>query len=118
MAGTVKLCVPELVLEEELVACAEDVARVEVADFAEAVAVLDDLAAVECTLVGDAAGDDEGGSVSVGDAAGGSDEAGADTAAEELDPLAPHAVRPAPPMMTAIIAAAIRHFPMPQSSIE
>jgi hypothetical protein len=116
MAGTVKLCVPELVLEEELVACAEDVARVEVADFAEAVAVLDDLA--ECTLVGDAAGDDEGGSVSVGDAAGGSDEAGAETAAEELDPLAPHAVRPAPPMMTAIIAAAIRHFPMPQSSIE
>ena len=111
-----KLCVPELVLEEELVACAEDVARVEVADFAEAVAVLDDLA--ECTLVGDAAGDDEGGSVSVGDAAGGSDEAGADTAAEELDPLAPHAVRPAPPMMTAIIAAAIRHFPMPQSSSE
>jgi hypothetical protein len=116
MAGTVKLCVPELVLEEELVACAEDVARVEVADFAEA--VRDDLAAVECTLVGDAAGDDEGGSVSVGDAAGGSDEAGADTAAEELDPLAPHAVRPAPPMMTAIIAAAIRHFPMPQSSSE
>ena len=54
----------------------------------------------------------------VGDAAGGSDEAGADTAAEELDPLAPHAVRPAPPMMTAIIAAGIRHFPMPQSSIE
>jgi hypothetical protein len=116
MAGTVKLCVPELVLEEELVGCAEDVARVEVADFA--VAVLDDLAAVECTLVGDAAADDEGGSVSVGDAAGGSDEAGADTAAEELDPLAPHAVRPAPPMMTAIIAAAIRHFPMPQSSSE
>ena len=110
------MCVPELVLEEELVACAEDVARVEVADFAEAVAVLDDLA--ECTLVGDAAGDDEGGSVSVGDAAGGSDEAGAETAAEELDPLAPHAVRPAPPMMTAIIAAAIRHFPMPQSSSE
>ena len=110
------MCVPELVLEEELVACAEDVARVEVADFAEA--VVDDLAAVECTLVGDAAGDDEGGSVSVGDAAGGSDEAGADTAAEELDPLAPHAVRPAPPMMTAIIAAGIRHFPMPQSSIE
>ena len=110
-----KLCVPELVLEEELVACAEDVARVEVVGFTEAVAVLDDLAAVECTLVGEA----EGVLVSadVGDAAGGSDEV-ADTAAEELDPLAPHAVRPAPPMMTAMIAAGIRHFPMPQSSIE
>ena len=91
----------------------------EVVDFTETVAVLDDLAAGECALVGEAAGDDEGVPVSadVGDAAGGSDEA-ADTAAEELDPLAPHAARPAPPMMTAMIAAGTRHFLMPQSSIE
>ena len=45
--------------------------------FAGAVAVLDDLAAVECTLVGDAAGDGEGADVGDGDAAGGSDEAAA-----------------------------------------
>lgn len=114
------MCVPELVLEEELVAWPEDVARVELFGFTEAAAVLDDLAASDCTLVGEAAGDDEGVPVSadVGDAAGGSDEAAADTAAVELDPLAAHAVRPAPPMMTAMIAAGTRHFPMPQSSIE
>jgi len=115
----VKVCVPELVLEEELVAWAEDVARVEFLGFTEAEAVLDDLAASDFTLVGEAAGDDDVPvSADVGDAAGGSDEAAADTAAVELDPLAAHAVRPAPPMMTAMIAAGTRHFPMPQSSIE
>jgi hypothetical protein len=114
MAGTVKLCVPELVLGEEGVACGE-------LGCVDAVAVTDGLAAAECLCVG--VGDDPGVSLSadVGAAPGAVAEA-ADplvTAADgtaEGDPLAPHAARPAPPMTTTMITAGTRHILMLQPS--
>ena len=108
MAGTVKLCVPELGAAAELL---EFVGR------AEAVAVTEGLAVAECGCDGEVAG--------VGDVPAGVDdcdavgvaakavaeppEAAAD-AAEGVDPLAPHAVRPAPPMTAAMITAGTRHI--------
>jgi hypothetical protein len=111
MAGTVKLCVPELVFVGELFGRAE------------AVAVTDGLAAAERTCVGESAGvgDDVGVPVSadVGDAPGvlakaAADPlvAAADAAAEGFDPLAPHALRPAPQMTAAMITAGTRHILM------
>jgi hypothetical protein len=129
MAGTVKLCVPELVLVGELVACGEVVACGDLFGRTEAVAVTEGLAAAECLCVGEVAGAgaDPGASVSadVGDAPGVAakaapepPEAAADTAAEGFDPLAAHAVRPAPPMTTAMITAGTRHILMLLSSGE
>jgi hypothetical protein len=115
MAGTVKLCVPELVLGEELVAWGE-------LGCVDAVAVTEGLAA-ECVRVG--VGDDPGVSLSadVGAALGAVDEAAdplvaATDGAAEGDPLAPHAARPAPPMTTAMITAGTRHILMLQPSDE
>jgi hypothetical protein len=111
MAGTVKLCVPELVLVEELV-CGELFGRTE------AVAVTEGLAARACVGESVAVGDDAGVSVSadVGDAAGAEVKApldpAADPAAEGFDPLAPHALRPAPQMTAAMITAGTRHILM------
>jgi len=111
MLGTVKVFVPELV--GELVACGELFGR------AEAVAVTEGSAAAECTCVGELAGvgDDAGVLVSadVGDAPGVLAEAAADPlvdAADGFDPLAPHALRPAPQMMAAMITAGTRHILM------
>jgi hypothetical protein len=117
MAGTVKLCVPELALVGELVALGELFGRTE------AMAVTEGLAAAECVCVGEVAGvvADPGASESadVGDDAGVPDkaaaeppEAAADATAEGFDPLAAHAVRPAPPMATAMITAGTRHILM------
>lgn len=111
MLGTVKLCVPELVFVGELVARGELFGR------AEAVAVTEVLAAAECSRVGevDGVGDDAGVPVSadVGDAPGVEAKAAADVAAAEgSDPLAPHALRPAPQMTAAMITAGIRHILM------
>ena len=117
MEGTVKLCVPELELLEELVALAEAVALVEVLGFADFVA--DAEAMAECEWLGEAVADadDAGVPVCAGtDVPAIADDAGAAT--DELDVLVPHAVRPAPLIMTAIIAAGTRHFLMPQSSVE
>ena len=106
MLGTVKLCVPELVLDEELVGCGELVGRTE------AVAVVEGLAAVECTRVGELAGvgDDAGVLVNatVGDPPARADDplgAAAGGTVEEVDPLAPHALKPAPQMTAAMITA-------------
>jgi hypothetical protein len=116
MAGTVKLCVPELVLGEEVVACGE-------LGCVDAVAVTVGPAAAECVCVG--VGDDPGVSLSadVGAAPGAVDEAAdplvaATDGAAEGDPLAPHPARPAPPMTTAMITAGIRHILMLQPSGE
>jgi hypothetical protein len=116
MLGTVKSCVPELVLVEELVACGE------LFGLAEAVAVTEGLAAAECTCVGEAdgVGDDVGVLVSadVGDPPDGPAKAAdplgaaADEVAEGVDPLAPHALRPAPQMTAAMITAGTRHILM------
>jgi hypothetical protein len=116
IAGTVKLCVPELVLVEELVACGELFGCVE------AVAVTEGLAAAECACVGESAGvgDVVGVAVSadVGDPPDGPAKAVGDplvAAAEpaaEGDPLAPHAVRPAPQMTAAMITAGTRRILM------
>jgi hypothetical protein len=111
MLGTVKLCVPELVFVGELFGCAE------------AVAVTECLAAAERTCVGESAGvaDDVGVPVSadVGDAPGVAAKAvgdplaaAADAAAEGFDPLAPHALRPAPQMTAVTITAGTRHILM------
>jgi len=103
--GTVKLPVPELVFVGELFGRAE------------AVAVTEGLAAAECSPVGevDGVGGDAGVPVSadVGDAPGVEAEAAADVAAAEgSDPLAPHALRPAPQMTAAMITAGTRHILM------
>jgi len=44
--------------------------------------------------------------------------AGADAAVDVVDPVSPHAVRPALPMMTAMIATGTRHILMLLSSRE
>ena len=125
MAGTVKLPDPELAFVGELVlvgwgdavACGELVGR------AEAVAVTEGSAAAERVCAGDVAGagDDVGvlASADVDDpgvaakaAAEPPPEAAADGTAEGLDPLAAHAVRPAPPMTAAMITAGTRHILM------
>jgi hypothetical protein len=121
MAGTVKLCVPELVVLE-LVGCGELVACADFVERAEAVAVTEGSAAGECLCVAEAAGvgDDAGVLVSadVGDAPGVPVKAAADPpvaadpTAEGADPLAPHAARPTPPMTTAMITAGTRHILM------
>jgi hypothetical protein len=108
MLGTVKLCVPELVFDGEL--------------FGRAEAVAEGLAAVERTCVGESAGvgDDVGVPVSadVGDApeleakAAADPFVAADPSAEGFDPLAPHALRPAPQMTAATITAGTRHILM------
>ncbi len=103
MLGTVKVCVPELVLEEldargELVGCAEAVAeRLGAAEFlrvGELAGVGDDAGVLLNEAVGDppARADDP-----LGAAAGGT--------VEEVDPLAPHALKPAPQMTAAMITA-------------
>ena len=115
-----KLPDPELALVGELVARGEVVACAELVGRAEAVAVTEGSAAAERVCVG--VGDDGGASVSadVGDppgvaarAAAEPPEAGADTTPDGVvDPLAAHAVRPAPPMTAAMITAGTRHIPM------
>jgi hypothetical protein len=128
MEGTVKSCVPELVVEE-LVACGELDACGELVVCAEAVAVTVGSAAAECVCVAEAVGvgDDSGVAVSadVGESPGvpanapaDPPVAAADEAAEGFDPAAPHALRPTPPMTTAMITAGTRHILMPQPSDE
>lgn len=122
MAGTVKSCVPEL-LVAELVACGVLDARGVLLACAEAVGS----AAAECVCVAEAVGvgDDPGVSVSadVGESPGvpanapaDPPVAAADGGAEELDPAAPHALRPTPPMTTAMITAGTRRILMLQPS--
>jgi hypothetical protein len=111
MAGTVKLCVPELVFVEELVVCGE------LFGCAEAVAVTEGVALRACVAESAGVGDDAGVLVSadVGDAPGVEAKAAADplgAAAEGFDPLAPHALRPAPQMTAAMITAGTRHILM------
>lgn len=117
MLGTVKVCVPELVLEE-LVACGE-LGRTE------AVAVAEGLAAAECLRVGELAGvgDDVGVlvNVAVGDPPARADDplgAAAGGTVEELDPLAPHALKPAPQITAAMITAGTRHILMLLPSVK
>jgi hypothetical protein len=116
MAGTVKLCVPEVVFVGELVACGGG----ELFGGAEAVAETVESAAAERLCVGEVAGvgDDAGVPVSadVGDppaGAVGDPPAAADGGrVEGFDPPVPHAVRAAPPMTAAMITAGTRHIPM------
>ena len=95
----------------------------------EAVAVTEGAAVAECLCVGEAVGvgDDSGVPVSadVGESPGvpasapaDPPVAAADGGAEELDPAAPHALRPTPPMTTAMITAGTRLILMPQPSDE
>ena len=106
MLGTVKVCVPELVLEEL-------VARGELVGCAEAVAVAERFGAAECLRVGelDGVGDDAGVLVNeaVGDPPARADDplgaAAGDVVVEEFAPLAPHALKPAPQMTAAMITA-------------
>lgn len=104
--------VPELVCVEEAVGCGELGCEVAVTEGE----------AAECVCVCEAAGVGDPGvlaSADVGAAAGAVDEAAdplvtpADGMAEG-DPLAPHAVRPTPPMTTAMITAGTRHILMLQ----
>jgi hypothetical protein len=116
MAGTVKSCVPELVFVGELVA------RGELFGLAEAVAVTERLAAAECRCVGEAVGVEDAVGVpanaDVGDPPGVAAKAVADAAAEGFDPLAPHALRPAPQMTAATITAGTRHILMLLPSVK
>jgi hypothetical protein len=118
MLGTVNVCVPELELEE-LVACGELVGC------AEAVAVAERLGAAEWVRVGelDAVGDDAGVLVNeaVGDPPARADDplgAAAGGTVEEFDPLAPHALKPAPQMTAAMITAGTRRILMLLPSVK
>jgi hypothetical protein len=104
MLGTVKVCVPELVLEEL-------VARGELVGCAEAVAVAERFGAAECLRVGELAGVGDDAGVLLNEAVG-DPPARADVPlgaaageVEEVDPLAPHALKPAPQMTAAMITA-------------
>jgi hypothetical protein len=109
MAGTVKLCVPELAFVGELGACGELVGC------ADAVSVTDGVA--ECLWVGDVDGDwgDVDGSVAEDDGVPvvGAAAAELSEAVDGFDPLAPQAVRPAPAMTAAMIRTATRHVLIP-----
>jgi hypothetical protein len=115
MAGTVKLPDPlELPCVGELVGCAEAVACAEAVGCAERVA--EGVEAARCVADGEAvgeAGPDAGDEpAAVAKAAAEPPEAGADAALVAVDPISPHAVRLAPPMMTAMIATGTRHILM------
>ena len=110
--GTVKSCVPGLVLDDGTLrglaaACVVAlVAGSGAALVAGSGAALEISAAAECVLAGDAVGDaDDAGDAGVADADG-----VARAAAAELDALDPQAARPAPPMATAMMTAGTRHF--------
>ena len=83
-------------------------------------AVTEGLAAAECRCVGEVVGvagasvrADDGDDLGAADkAAAEPPEAAAGATAEEFDPPAAHAVRPAPPMTAAMITAGTRHILM------
>jgi hypothetical protein len=108
MAGTVKLCVPELPDVAGLVGRADFVAATEGLALAVRTGV------TEIVGVADAAGfldfGDEVGADVGDDGATAAEalEAGADAAAEELDPVPAHAVRPATPATATSTAAGTR----------
>src|ERR1700733_7787676 len=108
MAGTVKSCVPEAVFVAEAFGLGEGVAC---GELSECVAVTEGSAAAECVFVG--VGDGVSAGVGVAAAVATWLVAGplvaADTTGAEL---APHAVRPAPPMTAAMITAGTRHILM------
>jgi len=121
--GTVKSCVPELVLDDATLCgiaagcVAARVAGSGAALVAGSGTALETSAAAECVLAGDAVGDaddtDDAG-VADTDAAGLADaDAVTRAAAAELDALDPQAARPAPPMATARMTAGTRHFNIP-----
>ncbi|MBV9446690.1 MAG: hypothetical protein JO345_12450 [Streptosporangiaceae bacterium] len=119
MAGTVKLCVPELAPAgalAEFTGCAEAVteglAAAERRCVGEVAGVVDDPGVLACADVGDAVG------VSARAADEPPEAADAAEGVDPVDPLAPHAVRPAPPMTAAIITAGTRHILMPLPSVE
>jgi hypothetical protein len=119
MAGTLKLCVPELPCDGELVGCEDFVAVAEGLAVAECVAVAEAFGVAECRGLADR---DDVGPVGSPDGEGDSD--GSDRAAAEppedaeveatpgLDPVAAQAVRPAPAATMATITAGIRRILM------
>jgi hypothetical protein len=121
--GTVKSCVPELVLDDGTLCgigagcVAARVAGSGAALVAGSGAALETSAAAECVLAGDAVGDaDDADAADVADtdAAGLADaDAVTRAAAAELDALDPQAARPAPPMATAMMTAGTRRFNIP-----
>jgi hypothetical protein len=114
MAGTVKLCVPELAPAGELAGGGGAVGA-EVF-FACEEAMPDGSAAAECVLVD--VGDDAGAPDAGADPDGAAEAVGEPpVAAVGLDPLA-HAVRPTPPMTAAMITAGTRHILMLLPSAE
>jgi hypothetical protein len=119
--GTVKSCVPELVLDDgTLCGIAAGCVAARVAGSGAALvagsgAALETSAAAECVLAGDAVGDADDAGVADTDAAGlaDADAVARAAAAAELDALDPQAARPAPPMATAMMTAGTRHFNIP-----
>jgi hypothetical protein len=102
MAGTVKLIVPpELPCAAELAGLAAVVGR------AGGVPVTDDLVTAGCVAAAEVAGAEgvaeDGDEPVVAEAAAEPPEADADAAVAEVDPVPPHAVRPAPPITTAAL---------------
>jgi hypothetical protein len=114
MAGTVKVCDPELVPAGELGGGAGAVGAGELPECEEAVA--EGRAVAECVLV--EVGDDAGAPDAGDDPDGAADAVGEPpVAAEGLDPLA-HAVKPTPPMTAAMITAGTRRILMLLPSAE
>lgn len=117
MAGTVKLCVPELPCVAELVGCADLVGRADLVAEAEDLARAERVAAAETAGVAEGPGpvaspdgedDPDGADKAVAEPP----EADEDAAATGFDPVPAHAVRPAPAATTAMITAGNRHILM------
>jgi hypothetical protein len=107
MAGTVKLCAPELVPAGELAGGGVLFGYAEFFVFAEA--LVEGAAVAEFVPVDEAVGAPDAPDAA-DEAVGEPPEAAPVAAAEGLDPLVPHAVRPAPPMTAAMITAGTRHI--------
>jgi hypothetical protein len=118
MAGTVKLCVPpelppcvgELVGCADFVGAAEGLAVAECLGVAEVFGIAEELGAVDCAAPDDE-DDPDGADIAVVEPLG-------PAAAPEVDPLAAHAVKPAPAAATAMIRAGIRRILMLLPSVK
>jgi hypothetical protein len=118
IAGTLKLCVPELPEVADLVGIADLVGVADLVGFADLVAVAEALATAEFVAAAVVAGVAEGPrsveSPDGEDGPDGADKAVAeppeDAAVGEFPPIPAHAVRPVPATTTAMITADTRHI--------
>ena len=107
----------KLTVPPELPCVGEPVGLAEVVRRTGGVVVADDLVTAGCVAAAEVAGVEDGADagderVAVAKAAAEPPEAGADAAVDEVDPVPPHAVRPAPPMTAVMITTGTRRILM------